>query len=157
MNIKIIGIISFLLMILLLTPIANSQYVTKNNNSSKSSIDWHTTFFASIYIKLDSDASQMEDIINNWNNPPKHFLTDIYIIIPDANYEVGNLLFIHPIRSVIGEWFDLGPFFDPISPKETTLVYISVLWCDLHDLPNNSGSPEEFVIEGIGPLISWRN
>ena len=78
MNIKIIGIISFLLMILLLTPIANSQYVTKNNNSSKSSIDWHTTFFASIYTKLDSDASQMEDIINNWNNPPKHFLTDIY-------------------------------------------------------------------------------
>jgi len=157
MNRKIIGIISFLLLILLLTPVINSQYVTKNNNSGKSSIDWHTTFYASIYIKLDSDTSQIEDIINNWNNPPKHFLTNIDIIIPDANYEDGNLLFIHPLRSVIGEWFDLGPFFDPISPKETTLVYISVLWCDLNYLPTNSGSPEEFVIEGIGPLISWRN
>ena len=157
MNRKIIGIISFLLLILLLTPVMNSQYATKNNKSGESSIDWHTTFYASIYIKLVSDTSQIEDIINNWNNPPKHFLTNIDIIIPNANYEDGNLLFIHPLRSVIGECFDLGPFFDPISPKETTLVYIPVLWCDLHDLPTDSESPEEFVIEGIGPLISWRN
>ena len=157
MNRKIIGMISFLLLILLLTPIVNSQYATKNNKSGESSIDWHTTFYASIYIKLDSDTSQLEDIINNWNNPPKHFLTNIDIIIPNANYEDGNLLFIHPLRSVIGECFDLGPFFDPISPKETTLVYIPVLWCDLHYSPTNSESPEEFVIEGIGPLISWRN
>jgi hypothetical protein len=157
MNRKIIGMISFLLLILLLTPVINSQYVTKNNNSGKSSIDWHTTFFASIYIKLDSDSSQIEDIINNWNNPPKHFLTNIDIIIPDANYEDGNMLFIHPLRSVIGDWFDLDSFFDPISPKETTLVYISVLWCDLHDLSTDIESHEEFVIEGIGPLISWRS
>ena len=67
------------------------------------------------------------------------------------------MLFIHPLRSVIGEWFDLDSFFDPISPKETTLVNISVLWCDLHDLSTDSESHEEFVIEGIGPLISWRN
>lgn len=138
-------------------PTCICQDESNNNNFIRISKDWKTTLFGTIYIQLDQNSIQIEDLINNWNSPPKGFLTSIDIIVENPNDQEGRLFIIHPLRSLIGERFDLGPFFDPIMPKVTTLIYISIFWCDLHYLNVDDEPSEEFIIEGIGPLISWKN
>ena len=78
-------------------------------------------------------------------------------IISDPNDEDGEWFFIHPLRSVIGEFIGLGPFFDPVAPKDTTIVHIRLLWGDIHYWPPGSEYPEEFIIDGMSLLLSWRN
>jgi hypothetical protein len=158
MKYKSIVVLASLLLFLLLNPIVNSQ--DEGTNENLNIIDdttWKSTIYGAILIQLDPNSPQIEDIINNWNSPPKRFITNMDIIVPDPNIENGNLLFIHPLRSLMGGLFDLGPFFDPIAPKDTTLVYISILRCDLHYSQTDNGFSENFRIDGIGPLISWRN
>jgi hypothetical protein len=154
---KIIAILLGLLLYLILIPIADSENEVKNENIKIHDTTWKSAILAAILIQLDPNLPQIEDIINNWNSPPKGFITNMDIIVLDPNIENGNLLFIHPLRSIIGELFDLGPYFHPIAPNETTLVYISILRCDLHCSQSDNEFLEYFRIDGIGPLISWRN
>jgi len=120
-----------------------------NNNEGKA-------LFASMYLELDPESQQVQDILDNYYAIPQGFLTNITITIPDPNDEDGEWFMIAPFfRTLIGQWIGIGPFFDIISPTETTIVHIPILWGDVHYWPPGSETPEEFIIDGWSPLISW--
>jgi hypothetical protein len=78
------------------------------------------------------------------------------ILVPNPNDEDGKSFMIAPlIRTLIGDWIDIGPFFEIIEPTETTVVHIRVLWGDVHYWPPGEENPEEFIIDGWSPLLSW--
>ena len=122
---------------------------TINNNEGKA-------LFASIYLELDPESQQVQDILENYHAIPLGFLTNITITIPDPNDEDGEWFMIAPFfRTLIGQWIGIGPFFDIISPTETTTVNIKILWGDVHYWPPDEEKHEEFIIDGWAPLISW--
>lgn len=113
--------------------------------------------FAAIYVELDPESQQVQDILDNYHAIPNGFLTDITIIVPDPNDEDGEWFMIAPLfRTLIGDWIDIGPFFDIITPTETTTVHIPILWGNVHYWPPGSEIHEEFIIDGWSPLISWK-
>jgi len=125
--------------------------ITKDNNKGKA-------LFASIYVELDPDSPQVKDILDNLESIPQGFLTNIDITVPDPNDEDGEWFFIAPfIRTLIGDWIGIGPFFDMIAPTETTIVHIKILWGDVHyvDWPPEEDKPDEFIIDGWTLLLSW--
>ena len=74
----------------------------------------------------------------------------------DPNDEDGEWFMIAPFfRTLIGQWIGIGPFFDIISPTETTIVHIPILWGDVHYWPPGEEIHEEFIIDGWSPFISW--
>ena len=143
-------IITMLLLITILVPsTATQNEITKENNSGKALI-------ASIYVELDPESQQVQDILDNLHAPPSGFLTNIDITVPDPNDEDGEWFMIAPfIRTLIGDWIGIGPFFEIITPTETTIVHIKLLWGDVHYWPPGSETHEEFIIDGWSPLISW--
>lgn len=114
---------------------------------------------ATIYLELDPESQQVQDILDNYHSIPSGFLTDITITIPDPNNEDGEWFMIAPLfRTLIGDWIGIGPFFEIITPMETTIVHIPILWGDVHYWPPDSETPEEsdeFIIDGWVPFISW--
>ena len=143
-------IIAMLLLITVLVPsTATQNEITKENNSGKALI-------ASIYVELDPESQQVQDILDNLHAPPSGFLTNIDITVPDPNDEDGEWFMIAPfIRTLIGDWIGIGPFFEIITPTETTTVHIKLLWGDVHYWPPGEEIHEEFIIDGWSPLISW--
>lgn len=113
--------------------------------------------FAAIYVELDPESQQVQDILDNYHAIPNGFLTDITIIVPNPNDEDGEWFMIAPLfRTLIGDWIDIGPFFDIITPTETTTVHIPILWGNVHYWPPGGEIHEEFIIDGWSPLISWK-
>jgi hypothetical protein len=111
---------------------------------------------ATIYVELDPESQQVQDILDNLHAPPCGFLTNIDITVPDPNDEDGEWFMIAPfIRTLIGDWIGIGPFFEIITPTETTIVHIKLLWGDVHYWPPGGETPEEFIIDGWVPFISW--
>ena len=141
---------------LIFTTIVSSTAVeiekTIDNNSGKA-------LFAAIYLELDPEPQQVQDILDNYHAIPQGFLTDITITVPDPNDEDGEWFMIAPLfRTLIGDWIGIGSFFDIITPTETTTVHIPILWGDVHYWPPDSETPEEseeFIIDGWVPFISW--
>ena len=139
--------------ILILTVIVSSTAVenkkTIDNNSGKA-------LLATIYVELDPESQQVQDILDNLHAPPSGFLTNIDITVPDPNDEDGEWFMIAPfIRTLIGDWIGIGPFFEIITPTETTIVHIKLLWGDVHYWPPGEEIHEEFIIDGWSPFISW--
>jgi len=139
--------------ILILTVIVSSTAVenkkTIDNNSGKA-------LLATIYVELDPESQQVQDILDNLHAPPSGFLTNIDITVPDPNDEDGEWFMIAPfIRTLIGDWIGIGPFFEIITPTETTIVHIPILWGDVHYWPPGEEIHEEFIIDGWVPFISW--
>ena len=143
-------IIAMLLLITVLVPsTAVKNEIIKENNSGKA-------LLATIYVELDPESQQVQDILDNLHAPPSGFLTNIDITVPDPNDEDGEWFMIAPfIRTLIGDWIGIGPFFEIITPTETTIVHIKLLWGDAHYWPPGNETPEEFIIDGWSPLISW--
>lgn len=143
-------IIGMLLLITVLVPsTATQNKIIKENNSGKALI-------ASIYVELDPESQQVQDILDNLHAPPSGFLTNIDITVPDPNDEDGEWFMIAPfIRTLIGDWIGIGPFFEIITPTETTIVHIKLLWGDVHYWPPGEEIHEEFIIDGWSPLLSW--
>ena len=143
-------IIAMLLLITVLVPsTAVKNEIIKENNSGKA-------LLATIYVELDPESQQVQDILDNLHAPPSGFLTNIDITVPDPNDEDGEWFMIAPfMRTIIGDWIGISPFFEIIEPKETTTIHIPLLWGDIHYWPPGSETPEEFIIDGWVPLISW--
>jgi hypothetical protein len=145
------GLIIFFILILTnivpSTDIVNTKTIKGNTGKA---------LFATIYVELDPEYQQIQDIIDNYHSIPQGFLTDITITIPNPNGEDGEWFMIAPLfRTLIGEWIGIGPFFDIITPTETTIVHIPVLWGDVHYWPPGSDIHEEFIIDGWVPFIQW--
>jgi hypothetical protein len=153
MSKKVLGILVCMLLILTIIPVTSGQkdntQIPLLNTSGKAVI-------ASIYMELDQNSTQVQDILDNFHAPPSGFLTNIDITVPDPNDEDGEWFMIAPLfRTLIGDWIGIGPFFDPIIPTETTIVHIKFLWGDVHYWPPGSETPEVFIIDGWSPFISW--
>ena len=139
--------------ILIFTIIASSTIVEKTKTSDYSN---GRALIATIYVEMDPESQQVQDILDNYHAVPRGFLTDITITIPDPNDEDGEWFMIAPLfRTLIGDWIGIGPFFEIITPTETTTVYIPILWGDVHYWPPGNEIHEEFIIDGWCPLISW--
>ena len=112
---------------------------------------------AQMYLELDPESQQVEDILSNYLTPPQGLLTNIDITVPDPNDEDGEWFMIAPLfRTLIGDWISIGPFFEIITPTETTTVHIPILWGDVHYWPPwEEENPEEFIIDGWAPFLSW--
>lgn len=83
--------------------------------------------------ELDPESQQVQDILDNLNAPPRGFLTKIDITVPNPNDEDGEWFMIAPfIRTLIGVWIGIWSFFEIITPTETTIVHIKLLWGDVH-------------------------
>jgi hypothetical protein len=142
---------------LLITPAVSSTLSQKDTNEVKNiSTNKGNALIASIYLELDPNSEQVQDILDNYNSPPQGFLTNIDIVVPDPNDEDGEWFMIAPLfRTLIGDWIGIGPFFEIIKPTETTTVHIKILWGDVHYYPPWEENPEEFIIDGWSPLLSW--
>ena len=145
---------SLLIVMLLLVVISIPATISQNAISEE--INRGKALIAFIYLELDPNSPEVTKIIYNHNKIPVGFLTNIDITVTDPNDEDGEWFMIAPfIRSLIGDWIVLGPFFDIIEPKETTTIHIPLLFGDIHYWPPDSETPEEFIIDGWVPLISW--
>jgi hypothetical protein len=143
-------LVVMLLFITIFAPsVSGKNEIKKENNEGKALIAW-------IYLELDPNSDQVQDILDNFYGIPQGFLTNIDITVPDPNDHDGEWFMIAPFfRSLIGAWIGIGPFFDIIIPPDTTTVHIKLLWGDVHYWPPGSETPEEFIIDGWAPLISW--
>ena len=143
-------LVFFMLLITLLVPsTAIKTETTNENNEGKALI-------ASIYVELDPESQQVQDILDNLHAPPSGFLTNIDITVPDPNDEDGEWFMIAPlIRTLIGDWIGIGPFFEIINPTDTTIVHIKLLWGDVNYWITDEEIHEEFIIDGWSPFISW--
>ena len=145
---------SLLIVLLLLVVISIPATISQNEIAEE--INMGKALFAAIYLELDPNSPQVTKIIDNRNKFPEGFLTNIDITVPDPNDEDGEWFMIAPfMRTMIGDWIGISPFFDIIEPKETTTIHIPLLWGDIHYWPPGSETPEEFIIDGWVPLISW--
>ena len=143
-------LVFFMLLITLLVPSTAIKTETTNENSEGKAL------LATIYVELDPESQQVQDILDNLHAPPSGFLTNIDITVPDPNDEDGEWFMIAPfIRTLIGDWIGIGPFFEPVIPTETTIVHIKFLWGDVLYWPPGSETPEIFLIDGWSPFISW--
>ncbi len=143
-------LVCFMLILTVIVPsTAVENKKTIDNNSGKA-------LLATIYVELDPESQQVQDILDNLHAPPSGFLTNIDITVPDPNDEDGEWFMIAPfIRTLIGDWIGIGPFFEIITPTETTIVHIKLLWGDVHYWPPGGEIHEEFIIDGWSPFISW--
>ena len=92
---------------LLITPTISSIYTQKNfdfvETNNKSNNDGKA-LFAAIYVELDPESQQVQDILDNYHAIPQGFLTNITITVPDPNDEDGEWFMIAPFfRSLIGQ------------------------------------------------------
>jgi len=143
-------LVFFMLLIILLVPSTaiKNETITENNKGK--------ALFAFLYLELDPNSLKVQEIIDNYNSPPQGFLTNIDITVLDPNNEDGEWFMIAPfMRTLIGDWIGIGPFFDIFSPTVTTTVHIKLLWGDVHFCPPGDEIPEEFIIDGWTPLLSW--
>jgi len=145
---------SILIVMLLLVVISIPS--TGSQNAIAEEINRGKSLFASIYLELDPDSPQVQEIIDNYKSHPHGLLTNIDLTVPDPNDEDGEWFMIAPfMRTLIGDWIVIGPFFDIFSPTVTTTVHIKLLWGDVHFWPPCGEVPEEFIIDGWAPLLSW--
>jgi hypothetical protein len=151
-KITLFGCILLVLFLLVVTSIP----ATVSQKSISEEINRGKALFAAIYLELDPNSPQVTEIIDNRKKFPEGFLTNIEITIPDPNDEDGEWFMIAPfMRTIIGDWIGISPYFDIIEPKETTKIHIPLFWGDIHYWPPDSETPEEFIIDGWVPLISW--
>ena len=151
---KITFLGSILIVVLLLIVI--SIPATVSQNAIAEEINRGKALFAAIYLELDPNSPQITKIIDNRNKFPGGFLTNIDITVPDPNDEDGKWFMIAPlIRTIIGDWLDIGPYFEIIEPTETTVLHIRLLWGNVQFYPPGAENPEEFIIDGWSPFISW--
>ena len=148
---KIIEIVVCMLLILTIIPVTSGQkdntQIPLLNNSGKALI-------ASIYMELDPNSTQAQVILENIEQIPVGFLALIDITVENPNQGLDRDLMIAPfIRTLIGDWIGIGPFFEPIIPEETTTIHIKVLFGSVHMESGNDG--DMLVVDGWSPLISW--
>ena len=141
-------LVFFMLLITLLIPsTAIKTETTNENNEGKALI-------AFIYMELDPNSTQAQDILDNIEQIPVGFLALIDITVENPNQGLDRDLMIAPfIRTLIGDWIGIGPFFEPIIPEETTTIHIKVLFGSVHMGSGNDG--DMLVVDGWSPLISW--
>ena len=151
MKYKLIGIIVCMMLILTIMPITSCQKETVQkpllNNRGRALI-------ASIYMELDPNSTQAQDILDNIELIPVGFLALIDITVENPNQGLDRDLIIAPfIRTLIGDWIGIGPYFEPIMPEETTTIRIKVLLGGIHMGSGNDG--DILVVDGWAPLVSW--
>ena len=150
---KIIHFVSILICFMLIFTIIPSTAIKNEKTLENTS---GIALFATIYVELDPESQQVQDILNNYHTIPQGFLTDITITVPDPNDEDGEWFMIAPLfRTLIGDWIGISSFFDIITPTKTTIVHIPILWGDVHYWPPGNDTYDEFIIDGWSPLISW--
>ena len=151
----ILYMISMSMAFLVITPGVSSTFYQKETKDIKTTTEGKA-LIATIYLELDPNSQQVLDIIDNYYSPPQGFLSNIDIVVPDPNDDNGEWFMIAPlIRTLIGDWIGIGPFFDIIEPTETTMVHVKILLGDIHFYPPDEENPEKFVIDGWSPFLSW--
>ena len=149
--------IFFITVLLIMAPVVSSTFnqkdtkEIKNNNTTEGQ-----ALIAQMYLELDPNSDQVQDILDNYHSPPQGFITNMDILVTDPNDEDGEWFMIAPlIRTLIGDWIGIGPFFEIIEPTETTVVHIRLLWGNVNFFPPGEDVPEEFIIDGWSTLLSW--
>ena len=149
---KVVGIFVCMLLILTIMPINSGQkdntQIPLLNSSGKALI-------ANIYMELDSNSTQAQDILDNIEQIPVGFLAYIDITVENPNQGLDRDLMIAPFfRTLIGDWIGIGPFFEPIIPEETTTIHIKVLLgAGIHIAQGQEG--DILIVDGWAPLLSW--
>ena len=149
---KLIGIFVCMLLILTIIPVTSGQtdntQIPLLNNSGKALI-------ASIYMELDPNSTQAQDILDNIELIPVGFLALIDITVENPNQGLDRDLIIAPfMRTLIGDWIGIGPFFDPIIPEETITIHIKILvGAGINIVQGQEG--DILIVDGWAPLVSW--
>jgi len=149
---KVVGIFVCMLLILTIMPITSAQkdntQIPLLNSSGKALIGY-------IYMELDPNSTQAQDILDNIELIPVGFLALIDITVENPNQGLDRDLMIAPFfRTLIGDWIGIGPFFDPIIPEETITIHIKILLRgSIHIAQGQEG--DMLVVNGWVPLVSW--
>jgi len=150
---KIIGIFVCMLLILTIIPVTSGQkdntQIPLLNNSGKALIGY-------IYMELDPNSTQAQDILDNIEQIPVGFLALIDITLENPNQGLDRDLIIAPfVRTLIGDWIGIGPFFDPIMPEETSTIHIKILLGAGIHMGQGVEGGDMLVVYGWAPLLSW--
>jgi hypothetical protein len=151
---KIVGIVVCMLMVLTTIPSVVSQLAVNEENAKPlNGFIQGTALIASIYLELDANDPQVQEIFENQAQIPQGFLANFDITLVDPNQHQDSDLIIAPLfRTIIGDSIGIGPFFKPIMPEETTKVHIRFLWGNIFLV-----QPDEdvLIVDGWAPLLSW--
>lgn len=150
---KLIGILVCMLLILTIIPVTSGQkdntQIPLLNNSGKALIGY-------IYMELDPNSTQAQDILDNIEQIPVGFLALIDITVENPNQGLDRDLIIAPfVRTLIGDWIGIGPFFDPIMPEETSTIHIKILLRGSIHMGQGMEEGDMLVVYGWAPLVSW--
>jgi hypothetical protein len=150
---KMIGIFVCMLLILTIIPVTSGQkdntQIPLLNNSGKALIGY-------IYMELDPNSTQAQDILDNIEQIPVGFLALIDITLENPNQGLDRDLIIAPfVRTLIGDWIGIGPFFDPIMPEETSTIHIKILLGAGIHMGQGMEEGDMLVVYGWAPLVSW--
>jgi len=144
------------MLIILFLLLGTSASATFNQNKPLQENNKGKALFACIYLELDANSPEATEVINNRDSFPEGFLTKIDITVTNPNDENQRWFMIAPfIRTLIGDWIGISPYFDIIEPIVTTTVHIPFFWGNINYSPPDSEAPEELIIDGWVPLISW--
>lgn len=149
---KVVGIFICMLLILTIIPITSAQ---KDNTQMPLLNSSGMALIGYIYMELDPNSTQAQDILDNIEQIPVGFLALIDITVENPNQGLDRDLMIAPfIRTLIGDWIGIGPFFDPIIPEETFTIHIKILLRgSIHMCSGAEG--DMLVVYGWAPLLSW--
>ena len=151
---KIVGIVVCMLMVLTTIPSVVGQLAVNEENAKPlNDLTQGTALIAMIYLEMDANDPQVQEIFENQEQIPVGFLADIDLTLVDPKQGLDSDLMIAPfIRTLIGQAIGIGPFFEPIIPEETTKIHITFLWGNIF-----LSHPDEdyLIIDGWAPLLSW--
>ena len=152
MNKKLIGSIVCMLLILTIIPVTSGQ---KDNTQIPLLNSSGRALIANIYMELDPNSSQAQEILDNIEQIPVGFLALIDITVENPNQGLDRDLMIAPFfRTLIGDWIGIGPFFEPIIPEETITIHIKILLgASINIRSGNDG--DILIVDGWAPLVSW--
>jgi hypothetical protein len=156
MNKKLIGIFVCTLLIFTIMPITVGQEEIKEENVNIPIAHKRgMALLASMYLELDSESSQAQEILDNFHKKPNGMLTNIDITVTEPNQDY--YLFIGPFfRTFIPQILFNDSQSNMVLPEEPITLHVSLFWGDVREWEPVEGRPARLIIDGWVFLLSWK-
>jgi hypothetical protein len=110
---------------------------------------------AGIYLELDPDSPQAQEIVDNFRRTPRGMLIHIDVTVTEPNKDY--YLFIAPFfKTFIPQILYNDSQSNMVFPEETVTLRIPLFWGDVREWAEGYGRPERLIVDGWAILLSWK-
>jgi len=144
-----------MLLILTILPIAVGETEIKEEHVNLSvARNRGMALLAGMYLELDPESSQAQEVDDNFHSSPNGMLTNIDITITDPNQEY--YLFIAPFfRTFIPQLLFNDSQSNMVFPEAPITLHIPLFLGDVREWEPVEGRPARLIIDGWVVLLSW--